>query len=81
VDRVLTSGQKPKALDGRDLLTELIDQSKGRIIVMPGAGVSSKNISELMKTGATEYHGSARQIGSPFTDKDEVQTIKLLLSV
>jgi copper homeostasis protein len=80
IERVLTSGQEPKAIEGVDLLSELITQSSGRIIIMPGSGVKSANIRKLMNTGANEYHGSARASGSPTTNVEEVRKIKSILS-
>ena len=62
-ERVLTSGQRSAAPDAADTLKKLVDQSGGRIIIMPGAGVKSSNIRQLMEaTGATEFHSSARSI-------------------
>lgn len=61
VDRILTSGQAPSALEGTDMLRQLVERSAGRISIMPGAGISSGNIAEIRRlTGATEFHGSAR---------------------
>lgn len=59
--RILTSGQQPKAPDGKELIKTLVDQADGRIIIMPGSGINSSNI-EMMRsfTGATEFHTSAR---------------------
>jgi len=45
----------------------------------PGSGIKSSNISELVETGALEYHGSARPSGSLHTDVDEVLKIKELM--
>lgn len=60
-ERILTSGQKPNAMDGTDLIAQLIKQAGERIIIMPGSGVRSDNIMELAKkTGSTEFHTSAR---------------------
>lgn len=59
-ERVLTSGQASAAPDACDLLTALVQQANGRISIMPGAGVRAENIERLMKTGATEFHTSAR---------------------
>lgn len=61
-ERVLTSGQKSAAPDAADLLAKLVEQSNGRIIIMPGAGVRSSNIEQLINTGATEFHTSARKV-------------------
>ena len=60
-ERILTSGQKPTALEGADLIAALIKQADGRTIIMPGSGVRSDNIVSLAeKTGAREFHSSAR---------------------
>ena len=59
-DRILTSGQKAKAIDGVDLIAELQKKSKGRIIIMPGSGVNEKTVEEIVKkTGVSEIHFSA----------------------
>ena len=61
--RILTSGQVPNAFDGKELIKQLIKQADERIIIMPGSGVRSNNISELATyTGAVELHSSARKI-------------------
>jgi copper homeostasis protein len=58
-DRILTSGQKNKAPDGIDLLKKLVNQSQGRIIIMPGSGINHSNIQQLIdETGACEFHMS-----------------------
>lgn len=60
-ERILTSGQKPTATEGAELLKQLIMQADDRIIIMPGSGVRSENISKLAEsTGAVEFHTSAR---------------------
>ncbi len=60
--RILTSGQVPNAFDGRELIKQLIEQADERIIIMPGSGVRSNNISALAAyTGARELHSSARE--------------------
>jgi len=61
-DRILTSGQQPRAVDGAQLLARLNRQANGRIIVMAGSGVTEHNISALaMATGLHEFHFSARE--------------------
>lgn len=62
--RLLTSGQAPTAEQGIPLLKELVKHSAGRIIIMPGAGVSPKNVHRILsETGANEIHGSLRKDG------------------
>ncbi|MCE5204504.1 MAG: copper homeostasis protein CutC [Porphyromonadaceae bacterium] len=61
-DRLLTSGQQPKAEQGIDLLNKLVEKAGDRIIIMPGSGVNAGNIAKLAKeTGAREFHLSARE--------------------
>ncbi len=62
-DRILTSGQVPKAFDGKELIKQLVQQADNRIIIMPGSGIRNYNITELaIYTGAEEVHSSARKI-------------------
>ncbi|KAA9040984.1 copper homeostasis protein CutC [Ginsengibacter hankyongi] len=59
-ERILTSGLRPKAIDGVEIIKQLILQADDRMIIMPGSGVSSKNITSLAEsTGAVEFHSSA----------------------
>jgi copper homeostasis protein len=61
--RILTSGQVPIAIDGKELIKQLIQQSDERILIMPGSGVRSNSITELAAyTNAQEFHSSARKI-------------------
>ena len=60
-ERILTSGQRPTAIEGADLIDELVRQADERIIIMPGSGIRASNIAALAaKTAAGEYHSSAR---------------------
>ena len=56
VNRVLTSGQKNKAIEGLDLLEELKNISKNRIVIMPGGGIDRSNIVNFQSFN--EIHGS-----------------------
>ncbi len=56
IDRVLTSGQKNKALEGMELLEELKNISKNRIVIMPGSGISPMTIKKFKSF--SEIHGS-----------------------
>ena len=61
-DRILTSGQQPKAEQGIDLLAKLNRQAAGRIILMAGSGVTEQNIRRIREaTGLTEFHFSGRE--------------------
>jgi copper homeostasis protein len=61
-DRILTSGRKPKAMEGANLIRQLVDQANGRISIMPGSGVNEENVLPLIKeTGVNEIHFSAME--------------------
>ena len=63
--RILTSGGKPTAPEGIEMIRQLVTQAAERIIIMPGSGVRSNNLAELMRiTGAKEYHSSARTMSA-----------------
>lgn len=60
-DRILTSGGKATAIEGKDTIRKMIEQADNRIIIMPGSGITPDNIHELAKgTGLKEFHGSFR---------------------
>ena len=60
-ERILTSGQKPAAPDGVELIADLNRVANEHIIIMPGSGVRKDNIKTLAeKTGCTEFHSSLR---------------------
>lgn len=57
VDRVLTSGQENSVLEGLDLIADLVQEARGRIIVMPGGGITDRNIRKIIEaTHALEAH-------------------------
>jgi copper homeostasis protein len=61
VDRVLTSGQEASVLEGLDLICELQQQARGRIVIMPGGGLTPRNIGKIVRaSGVSEVHLSAR---------------------
>lgn len=62
VDRVLTSGGKPVAMEGLDTLARMNEIAVGRVIIMPGSGVNAGNIKEILAvSGASEIHFSGSQ--------------------
>ena len=62
VERLLTSGQEPSVLEGVELIAELVRRAGDDLIIMPGAGITEKNLPRIIReTGAKEFHvtGSA----------------------
>ncbi len=57
VERVLTSGQANTAVEGLDLIRELVGRSAGRVTVMAGGGVDEDNALRIVReTGVKELH-------------------------
>lgn len=60
-DRILSSGLQKTAMEGSPLLAKLIEKANNRIIIMPGGGITEKNIVKISEiTGAREFHSSAK---------------------
>lgn len=62
VERILTSGKESKAVEGINLIKELVKRAEDKIIIMPGAGINEENIREIINnTGVREVHLSAKK--------------------
>ena len=81
--RVLTSGCKPTAMEGAEMLQQLVKQADGRITILAGSGVTPENAVTLReKTGVKEIHGSCKKTrpdGAWETDTEEVRKLILQL--
>lgn len=59
-NRILTSGCQSNAVKGAPLIAQLVNAARGRISIMPGAGVNSLNAADILRrTAAFELHASA----------------------
>jgi copper homeostasis protein len=67
IDRILSSGQKPRAVDGIELLKHLNADFGNQIEIMPGAGVDPTNVMQFKKAGFESVHLSAIQKLGPET--------------
>jgi copper homeostasis protein len=57
VDRVLTSGQAPTALEGAPILKRLVEGAAGRIAILAGGGVNEENAAAIVREcGVQELH-------------------------
>lgn len=61
IDRVLTSGLQPTALEGIAMIKQLVDVAHGRLSIMAGSGVNDSNALSLVDTGITELHLSGKR--------------------
>ena len=77
--RILTSGCKPTAIEGAEMLQQLVKQADGRITILAGSGVTPENVVTLReKTGVKEIHGSCKKTrpdGAWETDAEEVRKL------
>lgn len=56
IERVLTSGGRPTAFEGRDMLRQLVKE-KSRLMIMPGGNVMLESVQQLIReTGVQEVH-------------------------
>ena len=57
ITRILTSGQSPDVSDATDTIREMIDYAGNRIQILPGAGITMRNIRRVAEeTGASQLH-------------------------
>lgn len=63
VERVLTSGQDASVLEGLPLIAELVSQARDRIIVMPGGGITQRNVERIVSAAKPkEIHFAALEL-------------------
>ncbi|MBR1822441.1 MAG: copper homeostasis protein CutC [Clostridia bacterium] len=69
VDRVLTSGQAPDAYYGAEVIRQMVDFAQGAIQILPGGGVSLRNLEKIVgATGCEQIHvAKFRQYTDPST--------------
>lgn len=61
VDRVLTSGQKASAFEGKETIRKMQELAGDKIEILPGGGINAQNAKELIEyTGVKMVHASAR---------------------
>ena len=79
---VLTSGGAKNALEGKEVLKDLVTAAKGRRVVIVGGGVRSSNLERLrQETDASIYHSSAIvNVGdSGIASRDEIKLLQHLI--
>ncbi|MDO4467264.1 MAG: copper homeostasis protein CutC [Bacillota bacterium] len=61
VDRLLTSGQKAKAMEGIELIKSLQEKYGQQIEILAGSGMNASNAKEMMDyTGISQVHSSCK---------------------
>ncbi|WP_319501000.1 copper homeostasis protein CutC [uncultured Draconibacterium sp.] len=68
IKRILSSGGKATALEGQEVIRNMIAEAEGKIIILVAGKVTIDNVSEIQQiTGTTELHG--RKIVGDLTTK------------
>lgn len=64
IDRVLTSGMAPTAIEGKDRLAQFVEFTKNSSLqIVAGSGVSIDNICQLAaETGCHQFHGTFSKV-------------------
>ena len=66
VDRILTSGQQASVLEGLNLITELAERARGRIVIMACGGIDAGNIAQVVRASdVREVHVGQRPVPDP----------------
>ena len=73
IERVLTSGRAPTALEGAPALQLLVQRADGRIAIMAGGGINQANVSRIVtESGVREVHLSgSTSVPSPMIYRNE----------
>ncbi len=85
IGRILTSGGKPTAPEGAEMIARLCEAAAGRIEIMAGSGVNAGNAAGLIAAGVDALHascGTVEAADDPFqfgasrrTDSDRVAAL------
>ncbi len=60
-DRILTSGQRPTAIEGAQIIREMMEYAAGRVCILPGSGIRLENAQAFVKeVNCSELHVSMR---------------------
>lgn len=61
VDRILTSGLQPKAMQGKDMIKKLQEAYGDKIELLAGSGMNSENAREMIEyAGISQVHSSCK---------------------
>lgn len=62
ITRMLTSGQAPDVSQATDTVREMIEYAGGRIQILPGAGITARNMDRVIaETGCSQIHLAAHR--------------------
>ena len=79
LETILSSGGKNTALEGLSVLSEMHKLASGKINIMPGSGVNSKNVKQILKNYYFDWIHSSCSIeknGHKLTDMQLIKSLK-----
>lgn len=79
VQRILTSGGAQTAVQGIDVIGELIEEADEEVIVMPGGGIRPDNLDLIKGLGAMEYHSAAMIKGEKHASLQVIKDLRAAL--
>ena len=78
---ILTSGNASNVNDGMNQLEIVVQKANNRIAIMPGGGLRSSNLTEILhKTKASFFHSSAITDATEIANPIEIQKLKAILN-
>ena len=78
--RLLTSGCAPSAEEGIPVIKSLVQQARGRILIMAGAGVTPQNAPHILtETSVPEIHASCKRTLPNGTTETDAAIVRELL--
>ena len=76
--RLLTSGQKATAIEGKDVIKSLVKTTG--VEILAGSGVTPRNVRELVQyTGVREVHGSCKVTLDDGTMQTDAATVRQMI--
>lgn len=61
IDILLTSGRRQSALEGMEVIRQLVQRADGKLEIMAGAGVNATNAARLASTGLSALHFTSKR--------------------
>lgn len=62
IDILLTSGRRQSALEGMEVIRQLVQRSDGKLEIMAGSGVNAANAARLASTGISALHFTSKRM-------------------
>lgn len=62
IDMLLTSGRRQTAIEGLEVIRQLVQRSDGTLEIMAGSGVNANNAARLASTGVSALHFTSKRM-------------------